>query len=102
MAIGARVSPEVIVFGTVMNWRSNTWEGEYRGTRVTIDTAGGPLVVSYRAESDGERPPIGADVAVVASAFDGARGSSLSFERELSHGDLDLIASRALSVPAGK
>jgi hypothetical protein len=92
MAIGARITPELIVFGPVTGWRERTWEGQYRGTTVEVATAGGPLNVSFRADADAQRPNQGSTVALVVSAFDGERGSSLTFERYLQPGELDAIA----------
>lgn len=98
MAIGARTSPELIVSGTVTGARRNEWQGEYRGERVTIDTAGGPLVVGYGKDVAGMVPPLGTYAAIVVSAYDGARGSSLSFERIVSGHELDAIASTLAPV----
>lgn len=92
MAIGARISPELIVFGPVTGWREQVWNGERTGTQVEFATAGGPLNVKFRTDADAQRPNQGATVAVVATAFDGERGSSLTFERYLQPSELDAIA----------
>lgn len=99
MAIGARTYPELIVVGEVRGSRAKTWEGERTGTRVEIGTNGGPLEVTYRTDADGLVPSLGEMVAIVVGAFDGQRGSSLTYERNLTHGDLDLIAQQALGAP---
>jgi hypothetical protein len=96
MAIGARVTPELIAVGTVIAPpRRKEWDGEYTGLAVTIDTAGGPLVVTFpsRDGSDKIAPNMGESVVIVATVYDGANGSTLTFGRFLSAGDLDLIAS---------
>lgn len=92
MAIGARITPELIVFGHVARLDRQEYDGKYTGTRVTIETDGGPLQVKWRADADNVRPEVGNVVAVLTSAFDGERGSSLTFERFLNGGDLDAIA----------
>lgn len=103
MAIGAKVSPEVIVFGVVTDVRRKDWEGKYTGERVTIDTNGGPLIVSFRvaAAEAGLVPQVGQVVALVASVYDGQNGASLTFEHGLTHGDLDAILTQALGAPVG-
>jgi hypothetical protein len=92
MAIGARISPELLVHGRVAELRKKEFDGEYTGTAVTIDTIGGPLVVSWRPNADDQRPAVGRELVVVASAYDGARGSSLTFERYLQKDQLEAVA----------
>jgi len=92
MAIGARISPELIVHGRVVSTKKKEFDGTYTGTAVEIDTPGGPLVVSWRPTADDARPEIGRTLVVVASAYDGARGSSLTFERYLLKDQLEAIA----------
>lgn len=93
MAIGARTAPEVVVIGPVQGTRVKKWEGERTGTSVEVGTEGGPLVVGYRVANDRDVPGVGEVIAVWASAFDGERGSSLTYERPLSPGDVDELHS---------
>lgn len=102
MAIGARVSPELVVHGMVTGIRTSTWEGEDRGNRVTIDTDGGPLVVGFSVDQRPALPSPGSEIALVVSVYDGQRGSSLSYVRNLQSHDLDALALKAGLVPAGK
>lgn len=99
MAIGARITPELIVFGRVTGHRETKWDGEYTGTVIEISTPGGPVSVKFRKDADAQRPNRDTQVAVVVSAFDGERGSSLSFERYVQAADLDQIAA-TFAAPA--
>ncbi|SEH83977.1 MULTISPECIES: hypothetical protein [unclassified Leifsonia] len=99
MAIGARITPELIIFGRVSGHRETKWDGEYTGTVVEVSTPGGPVSVKFRKDADAQRPNRDAIVAVVATAFDGERGSSLTFERYLQPGDLEAIAA-TFAAPA--
>lgn len=92
MPIGARITPELIVFGLVTRLDRQEFDGKYSGTRVTIETDGGPLTVKFRPDADAARPEQAQTIAVLATAFDGERGSSLTFERYLNGSDLDAIA----------
>lgn len=100
MAITARQSPQLIIFGTVTGHRRYDWDGEYRGTRLTIDTDGGPLVVLFRPDDDNQRVEIGKPVAALVSVFEGQNGASLTFERHINGGDLDHIGKTVLGAKA--
>jgi hypothetical protein len=95
MAIGSRIAPELIVFGQLEDYRDRVWDGERTGSVAMIHTAGGPLDVTFRKEDDDKRPAPGTTVAVVTSAYDGQRGSSLTFVRHLMPADLDTIRAEA-------
>lgn len=100
MPITARQSPTLILFGVVQSLRSYNWEGEYRGTRFTIDSEGGPLQVLFRPEADNQRPELGKTVAILVSVFEGQNGASLTFERHIQGADLEHIGKSVLGVKA--
>lgn len=91
MALTARVYPTLIVFGMLDGYRDRSWDGERTGSVATIHTEGGPLEVTFRKDNDDDRPAPGRAIAIVASAYDGQRGSSLTFERHLLPADLESI-----------
>lgn len=100
MAIGARISPQVIIFGTIDDYIDRVWDGERTGSKATIHVEGGPLELAFRKEDDDKRPAPGSIVALVASAYDGQRGSSLTFVRHLMPSDLDAITREAFKKQA--
>src|SRR4051812_32450776 len=101
MAIGARISPVLLVVGEVSRLNRQEYDGQYTGTRVEVETAGGPLNVKFRPDADPQRPEVGRKVALVVSAYDGQNGSSLTFERFVHIDDLAEIEA-SFAVPAGK
>lgn len=103
MAIGARVSPVLLVVGEVNSARPQSFDGQYTGTRVEVETAGGPVNVKFRPDADGSRPDVGRRIAVVVSVYDGPNGSSVTFERYATVDDLAEIESTFGALqPAGK
>lgn len=105
MAIGARVTPELLAVGEVIGIRDKNWNDEYTGKAVTVDTEGGPLVVTFPSRNDSDKivPQMFDKVVIVATVYDGANGSTLTFDRFLTANDLDRVASfSGALVPAGK
>jgi hypothetical protein len=88
MAIGARISPVLLVVGQVNKQQPQNYDGQYTGTRVEVETAGGPVNVKFRPDADPARPEVGRTIAVVASVYDGANGSTITFERYANVNDL--------------
>lgn len=101
MAIGTRSKPEVIVLGEVSRTRDfrRKIDNEFLGTNVDVETPGGGVSVTYWA-SDGANVPRLGDFVALVTGVDEGRDAQLVHIRDLNHGDLDLIASRALPQPA--
>ena len=100
MAIGARISPVLLVVGEVTRSTPQTYEGTYTGTRVEVETSGGPLNIKFRPDADPSRPEVGRRVALVGSVYDGQNGSSLTFERYVTVDDLAEIEA-TFGAPVG-
>lgn len=95
MAITARISPEIIIFGTVTDHSTRQpFEGRDRGDAVTIDTPGGPVQVVIRPEQRALAPKV-LDTVVVVTTINESReyGATLTLDRYLSADDLDKFAS---------
>jgi hypothetical protein len=88
MSLAARITPQVIAHGLVTRLEPKEYDGKYTGTAVQLETDGGPLLVKFRADADASRPAIGATVALLTEAYDGERGSTLTFVRYITADDL--------------